>query len=224
MTGLSPTSNRTGEHRPNSFSSRRPSTYFTSAGHRPDKSIYFSTILPEALACYNLEDTERYLTRIGLPPSLSSAPPSLELLTTLSVAHHLSIPYDTSSMHVARASWTSPNQPISMRKGPGMELGEGNFDRIVNRSQGGFCYALNTSFAALLRGWGFKVSECGARVYFRRGKDPKVVGYHWSATTHETLLVDWEGSEGRYVVDVGFGGGMCPYPLVKEFYRSYFNS
>ena len=93
-----------------------------------------------------------------------------------------------------------------------MELGKGNFERIIERKAGGFCYALNTLFAGLLRTLGFDVGESGARVYMHRGKDPEVVGYSWSSITHEVLLVGWKGVGGkgqtdRYLVDAGFGGG-----------------
>ena len=76
----------------------------------------------------------------------------------------------------------------------------------------GYCFALGTCFGALLRSFGFNVSDVGARVYLNRGQDPKEALYLWSALTHHVLLVDWEGSEGRYLADVGFGGGGCPFP------------
>lgn len=88
-----------------------------------------------------------------------------------------------------------------------MELGRGNFERIIERKAGGFCYALNTLFAGLLRTLGFDVGESGARVYMHRGKDPEVVGYAWSSITHEVLLVGWKGQTDRYLIDAGFGGG-----------------
>lgn len=47
-----------------------------------------------------------------------------------------------------------------------------------------------------------------------RGKNPAEEGYLWSAVTHELMIVDWEGSDQRWVFDVGFGGGGCPKPYV----------
>lgn len=74
-----------------------------------------------------------------------------------------------------------------------------------------------TNFAALLRSFGFRVSDLGARVYMHRGQDPAEVGYLWSALTHHVLVADWPASGGkRYLVDVGFGGGGCPYPQLLE--------
>ncbi|KDE07004.1 hypothetical protein MVLG_02740 [Microbotryum lychnidis-dioicae p1A1 Lamole] len=51
----------------------------------------------------------------------------------------------------------------------------------------------------------------------KRYTDPAIVGYDWSCITHELLVVDWAGSSSkRYVLDAGFGGGGCPYPIVLE--------
>ncbi|GAA6000941.1 hypothetical protein JCM10207_007335 [Rhodosporidiobolus poonsookiae] len=180
---------------------------------RPDQSLYFSTTIPPALAVLSLPDTELYLERIGLPASLANAKPSLELLSQLLLANHISIPFSSSPIHVAPEDWLGPNKPIELRRGPGMELGERNFDRVVRRRQGGYCYSTNPLCAAFLRGFGFRVSEIGARVYLHRGKDPREAGIWWSQMTHVALLVDWEGSQGRFIVDIGFGGGACPIPI-----------
>lgn len=180
---------------------------------RPEQSIYLSTTTPPQLATLNLPDTLAYLERIGLPSSTATLPPSLPLLAQLSFAHQTTTSYDSSSLHVTTAEWEEPSTPIVLGDGQGMEMGRGNFERIVLRRGGGHCIALNTLYASLLRGFGFAVAECGARVYLPRGKDAAEVGWLWSALTHVTLVVDWEGSEGRrYVIDVGFGGGGCPYP------------
>ncbi|GAA5900398.1 uncharacterized protein JCM6883_002830 [Sporobolomyces salmoneus] len=189
---------------------------------RPTESLYFSTVVPPQLATLNLPDTQLYLQRLGLDPELAHSPPSVELLSALLLNHHLKIPYDSSNIHVA--DWTGPSRPIEWRKGPGMELGRKNFERIVGtgkdrkqvlglnglpRGGGGYCFSLNQSFTALLRGFGFFVSELPARVFKHRGRDPATSGYWWSHNTHSALLVDWPGSE-RYFLDVGFGGGGSP--------------
>lgn len=50
-------------------------------------------------------------------------------------------------------------------------------------------------------------------VFSHRGLDPTKVGWAWTGLTHETLVVDWDTSEGkRYLIDVGFGGGGNPFP------------
>lgn len=132
---------------------------------RPEKSIYFSTTVPPTLATLNLPDTRLYLQRLGLDPELAHSPPSFELLSSILLAHHLRIPYDSSNIHVA--DWAGPSRPIEWMQGPGMELGRKNFERIVGKGKdgkqrmgsnglpaggGGYCYALNQSVTALLRG------------------------------------------------------------------------
>ena len=39
----------------------------------------------------------------------------------------------------------------------------------------------------------------------RLGENPLThpLGWHWGTLTHELLVVDWEGSDGRYLVDGG---------------------
>lgn len=192
---------------------------------RPQESLYFSTVVPPQLATLNLEDTQLYLRRLGLDDEVAHHAPSSDLLALLLVRHQLTIPYDSSAIHAGPTDWTGPSKAIEWRRGPGMQLGEGNFARIVGRGKegtqkiganglpaggGGYCYALNQSMAALLRGFGFVVSEVPARVFLHRGKDPKVAGTWWSHTTHSALLVDWPGAHERVFVDPGFGGGSAP--------------
>ncbi|POY70181.1 hypothetical protein BMF94_6764 [Rhodotorula taiwanensis] len=181
---------------------------------RPDESVYLSQSNPYRPAILNLADSRAYLERIGLEADWATQQPSIDLLTKLSVAHHLSVPFDTSALHVPLDAWSKRDASrLGMRHGPGMQLGEPNFERIVSRRHGGFCYALNPLFASLLRGFGFRVSEVAARVYLHRGKDPQEAGYLWSCNTHVALIVDWRDSNARYLVDVGFGGGGPPYPI-----------
>lgn len=198
----------------------------------PERSIYLRT--DTELSAYNIADTRcvlvtseiqeltkivcrAYLDRLSIP-ELTDLTPSYALLAQLLLAHQLAIPYDSTSLHLKRADWLSdPTKRIVIGTGvgDGMQLGEGNFKRIIERRTGGFCYALNTLFAGLLRTLGFSVGESGARVYMHRGKDPEVVGYAWSSVTHEVLLVGWPGLEERYLVDAGFGGGGNPMYVVR---------
>lgn len=231
------------------------------AGQRPQKSAYMTSSWGEQprLATLDLSDSEQYLRRIGLDAGLATLPPSLDLLDKLSVAHHLAVPFDTSALHVPLEAWAKEEGDLALRQGPGVQLGRANFERIVERRHGGFCYAQNPLFASLLRGafersgcscdsaglpadllrtrtgFGFRVSEVAARVFMNRGKDPKVAGYRWNfvntaprpplefqltgcpaQNTHVALIVDWEGCDGRYVCDVGFGGGGPPHPIPLE--------
>ncbi|BGP53801.1 hypothetical protein JCM8202_005574 [Rhodotorula sphaerocarpa] len=188
------------------------------AGQRPQESAYMTSSWGEQprLATLDLSDSEQYLRRIGLDAGLATLPPSLDLLDKLSVAHHLAVPFDTSALHVPLEAWAKEEGDLALRQGPGVQLGRANFERIVERRHGGFCYAQNPLFASLLRGFGFRVSEVAARVFMNRGKDPKVAGYRWNFNTHVALIVDWEGCDGRYVCDVGFGGGGPPHPIPLE--------
>lgn len=97
-----------------------------------------------------------------------------------------------------------------------MGLGERNFRRVVHGNAGGFCFSLNSLFSSLLRYYNFTTSEVGARVYLKRGQNAEEVGYAWSAVTHSVLLVSWEGSGQRYLVDAGFGGGGNPLPMILQ--------
>ena len=122
---------------------------------RPLDSVYLSTSVPPTLACLNTSDSEAYLARIGLPKDSVVEPPSLDLLSRILMAHHLSVPYDSSAIHVGSDEWRrgkDKGEPIEWRRGPGMELGRGNFQRVILKRQGGYCYALGTLAASLLRG------------------------------------------------------------------------
>ncbi|SGZ22170.1 BQ5605_C022g09441 [Microbotryum silenes-dioicae] len=187
---------------------------------RPATSLFIGKTSPRIQhAILSLPDTESLLSRLDLPTTLADSEPSLELLSQILMAWHTHIPYDTSSLHVKRTDWENAmeeSRSIVLGTGDGMELSVGNFERISKRYTGGYCYAQNTLCAAFLRGFGYRVTEVGARVYLFRGKDPAIVGYDWSCITHE-LLVDWAGSSSkRYVLDARFGGGGCPYPIVLE--------
>ncbi|SCV69018.1 BQ2448_2038 [Microbotryum intermedium] len=188
---------------------------------RPVTSLYLGKTSPKIQhAILSLPDTLTLLSRLDLPTTLAHAEPSLDLLSQILMAWQTHIPYDTSSLHVKRGEWEAAKEesrPIRLGHGDGMELGKGNFERITQRYTGGYCYAQNTLCAAFLRGFGYRVTEVGARVYLFRGKDPAVEGYDWSCITHELLIVDWPNSnKRRYVLDAGFGGGGCPYPILLE--------
>ncbi|KAK7057542.1 UPF0029 domain-containing protein [Favolaschia claudopus] len=158
-----------------------------------------------------------YLRRIQLASSLAGSAPSLELLSTVYLQHHFYVPKDTTVMHVPRDAWNAPSQPIVLGSALySMPLRTAAFERIVAQHAGGYCWANNPTFAALLRGLGFRVSEVATKVFKNWANlDPtdKVVNDKWGTITHIVLVVDWPGSQERYVLDVGFGGGGCPIPV-----------
>ncbi|KAJ7209729.1 arylamine N-acetyltransferase 1 [Mycena pura] len=158
-----------------------------------------------------------YLARIEVAPALAECPPSLELLSEIYLAHHYHVPKDTTSMHCSKEVWNGPSQPIELGSSlHAMPLRTAAFNRIVQQHAGGYCWANNPTFAALLRGLGFRVSECAAKVFKNWANlDPRdtVVRDKWGTFTHIVLVVDWAGGAARYVLDVGFGGGGCPIPM-----------
>jgi N-hydroxyarylamine O-acetyltransferase len=77
--------------------------------------------------------------------------------------------------------------------------------KIVEDRRGGFCYELNTAFAALLRALGFQVTLLSARVARADGSDSPEFD-------HLALRVDLEQS---WLADVGFGDSFSE-PLVLQ--------
>ncbi|GAA6048239.1 hypothetical protein JCM3770_006498 [Rhodotorula araucariae] len=172
------------------------------------KSVYAS---PAASGQLSRADAAAYLDRISLAHSLLDEPPSLDLLRQLQSAHILAVPFESLSLHCK--DWKDEDAEIHLGGGEPVGLGEQAFHRIVHLRRGGFCFSSNSTFAALLRFWGFRVSECAARVYSHQRKDPQEVGWSWEPTSHQVSIVDWEGSASRYFVDVGFGSAQCSFPI-----------
>jgi N-hydroxyarylamine O-acetyltransferase len=77
--------------------------------------------------------------------------------------------------------------------------------KLVAGRRGGYCFEQNLLFAAVLRAFGFTVTQLAARV--RLGSDAL------RPRTHMTLQVEVDG--GRWLADVGFGaaGPLLPVPL-----------
>ncbi len=92
----------------------------------------------------------------------------------------LSVPFENLDIHLDR--------PIVLSEAA-------FYDKIVKHRRGGFCYELNGSFAALLKGLGFRVSMLSARVARKDG------GFS-PDFDHMTLLVRLKE---RWLADVGFG-------------------
>lgn len=161
----------------------------------------------------NRADAELYLTRLDLPRSLLDSKPSLELLRRLQTAHICTVPFESTTIHVP--DWqVADDTPIVLNAGGTVGLGRDAFRRIIEHKRGGYCFSLNSTFALLLRYFDFRVSEVVARVFAHLGADPAVSGWDWSATTHQCAIVDWEGSNGRFLVDVGFGSTQPLNPFV----------
>jgi N-hydroxyarylamine O-acetyltransferase len=175
------------------------------------------------------DQVNAYLSRIGLDPAPTRARPTdLALLRDVQVAHILSVPFDLSSIHLPSSPDESQYKP---RGGPGMPLVfASSYKIVIEQHRGGYCFVLNGLFSALLRSLGFRTSQLSARVYPHRNKDPKEAGWLWTPVTHvcfmnygcsvhskltgllQVVVVADTVNEGRFLVDVGFGGGNCPFP------------
>jgi N-hydroxyarylamine O-acetyltransferase len=134
-------------------------------------------------------DRQLYLERIQCAGPVS---PNLETLQRLHRQHLLHVPFENLDIHLGR--------PLSLDVS---DL----FDKIVRRRRGGFCYELNTLFAALLEELGYRVDRLSARV---RGDD----GQLGPEFDHMVLLVHLDS---RWLVDVGFGNSFVdPVNLDQE--------
>ncbi|GAA5839692.1 hypothetical protein JCM11251_002563 [Rhodosporidiobolus azoricus] len=180
--------------------------------------VPFDGIPPDPFVATALsrDDAQLYLERIALPPSLIDEKPSLELLSRVKQSHLEQVAKDTSPLHVKEEQWYGPNIPIKLSSNySGMPESTGSFDRIVKQRKGAFCFSVNATFAALLRALGYRVSELVGRTFKSLGNDPltHADGWKWGTFTHELLIVDWEGSSERYLVDAMWGPWACPVPI-----------
>jgi N-hydroxyarylamine O-acetyltransferase len=140
---------------------------------------------PDALSA---EQVIRYLEHVNLNAQATLArPPDYALLADVQLAQILHVPFDTSSMHLPLCldkTATVP-KPFAVMSGYGMAMSvQEAYVNVVERGRGGYCFALNTLLAALLRALGFRVSTMAVRSYRRAHQDPTVAGYHWGPITH----------------------------------------
>ncbi|MCX4980845.1 arylamine N-acetyltransferase [Streptomyces sp. NBC_00572] len=124
-------------------------------------------------------DVRAYLRRIGAErPDRADT----DALRDLQLRHLLTVPFENLSIHL----------------GEDIVLDEkALLDKVVGAHRGGFCYEVNTAFAVLLRGLGYRVSLLQARVF---GPD----GTPGIPYDHMALLVETADGE-RRLADVGFG-------------------
>jgi N-hydroxyarylamine O-acetyltransferase len=130
---------------------------------------------------------DAYLDRIGY---LGAVTPSADVLRALHRAHLATVPFENFDVHLDAVV---PLDRAAI------------LDKVVARRRGGYCYELNTAFAALLTGLGFDVSLACAAISDRDADEPR-----WG--NHLALLVRVDG--GTWVADVGLGQGFVdPLPL-----------
>jgi N-hydroxyarylamine O-acetyltransferase len=129
-------------------------------------------------------NVDAYLERIAYR---GPRQPTLETLSALHRAHMLAVPFENLDIHLGR--WLVLDR-------------DANFEKIVVRRRGGWCYELNGLFGLLLERLGFDVTLLGARVVGEQ------VGRELG---HLMLRVDLERP---WLADVGFGdSSLEPLPL-----------
>ena len=139
--------------------------------------------MPDKL--FNLDD---YFKRINYNGGRQV---SAETLKQLHLGHVMNIPFE--------------NLDIFAKKNISLDLDD-LFDKLVLRRRGGYCFEMNSLFAAVLTEMGFPVTRHLARVYHG--------GFDNSGKTHMVLLVQADGQQ--WVCDVGFGGNSLAAPLLFE--------
>jgi arylamine N-acetyltransferase len=139
-------------------------------------------------------DLNRYFDRINFH---GVAEPNLDLLQDLVIAHTQTIPFEN----------LDPVMGV-----PVDDLGpEALTDKLVHRRRGGYCYEQNGLMGYVLSEVGFRVRRLAGRVIWMRPPDAP-----FPAQTHTVLAVTFPGSQGSYLVDVGFGGQTPTSPLRIE--------
>lgn len=131
-----------------------------------------------------------YFDRIGYT---GGTDPTYDTLTELVAAHTRSIPFEN----------LDPLLGI-----PVTDLGAAALvDKMVHRRRGGFCYEHNRLMRYVLRSLGFGADALAGRVVWMNTDD------RLPAQTHHMLAVSAPGTNGTYLVDVGFGGQTVTAPL-----------
>jgi arylamine N-acetyltransferase len=148
-------------------------------------------------------DIAAYLARIGYqgpaqagPGSLRSSPPkpTLDTLHGLVAAHNRSIPFENLDPLMG-----IPVHDLSA---------EALTAKLVHRRRGGYCYENNGVMGYALEALGYGVDRLAGRVVWMQPP-----GAPQSGLTHNVLAVTVPGEDGRFLVDVGFGGQTLSSPI-----------
>lgn len=133
---------------------------------------------------------EKYLERIGFAGEIKN---DYATLAALQKAHLTSVPYENLDIYFGTSFGLSYEE---------------EYDKIVMRRRGGYCFELNGLFGWLLRKLGFKTEE-----YFGRWLKGEVLAV--PMRRHRIIRVFLE--EGEFIADVGVGQ-RCPLtPLEYVF-------
>jgi arylamine N-acetyltransferase len=139
-------------------------------------------------------DLNAYFDRINYR---GAAEPNLDVLQGLVTAHTRTIPFENLDPMMG-----VPVDDLSP---------EALADKLVHRRRGGFCYEQNGLMGYVLAEVGFRVRRWAGRVIWMVPP-----GAPLPAQTHTVLAVSFPGSQGSYLVDVGFGGQTPTSPIRIE--------
>jgi len=132
-------------------------------------------------------DVTAYLKRISYSGPLT---PTALTLRELHRAHLLTVPFENLEISLGRSIVLDEDALLH---------------KVVEKRRGGFCYELNSTFAALLRALGFNVTLLSARV-------SRANGGEGPEFDHLALRVDLEDA---WLADVGFGDSFLEPLLLK---------
>jgi arylamine N-acetyltransferase len=139
-------------------------------------------------------DLNAYFDRINFR---GAAEPTLDALQGLVSAHTRTVPFENLD---------------PLMGAPVDDLGpDALTDKLVHRRRGGYCYEQNGLMGYVLSEIGFRVRRLAGRVIWMLPPDAP-----FPAQTHTVLAVTFPGSQGAYLVDVGFGGQTPPSPIRIE--------
>ncbi|HWT49822.1 MAG TPA: arylamine N-acetyltransferase [Mycobacterium sp.] len=139
-------------------------------------------------------DLDGYFDRINYGGAVE---PNLDVLQDLVTAHTRTIPFENLDPLVG-----VPVDDLSP---------EALTDKLVHRRRGGYCYEHNGLMGYVLAEVGFRVRRLAGRVTWMLPPDAPL-----PAQTHTVLAVTFPGSQGSYLVDVGFGGQTPTSPIRIE--------
>ncbi len=122
-------------------------------------------------------DTSSYLARIDYSGPVQ---PTAENLRAIHHAHLLAVPFENLDISLGRRIVVNEDAILN---------------KVIHLRRGGFCYELNTAFAALIRALGFQVTLLSASV-------ARANGGEGPGFDHLALRVD---PDEPWLVDVGFG-------------------
>ena len=174
------------------------------------------------------EDVLRYLAHLNVDvvqferDTVSGLPkPTFDLLKEIQLRHYYKKSFESLSIHIPEnIDGIREEDPIPYQQGIGAVSVESSalLHKIVDLGRSGYCYELNGLLNLLLRALKFNVTTVVARVYAHPKADPAEKGYKWLHPCHQCSIVSFiEGqNQKRYHVEVAFGAGQPPFPLLLD--------